>query len=265
MDATEGSCRLAVLVIGESFRAGSQFSRHIGADVSVPEQVAACESHVRLMDALVDLQSYVFLHTYDTLHSAQLRRIYGERLCGCALLPAHANVTPRGPFDHLRRALTLLPAGWPDTFDAVFVLRVDLLFKEPLDMVATHLRLACSVDARKILYPSICFLPQHTTHKGLPRVNNMFAVVPRYRFDVLLGGEVDVVAHESWAALPPGAADVMLDTYHDSDSQKDRNPVYRVVNRPEHAVWHSRGYRLDRMTLQPVHVADPDPDPDPVA
>jgi len=33
--------------------------------------------------------------------------------------------------------------------------------------------------------------------------------------------------------------DVMINTYHDSDSQKDFNPLYYIVNRPENNVWHS--------------------------
>ncbi len=36
----------------------------------------------------------------------------------------------------------------------------------------------------------------------------------------------------------------ILDTYHDSDSQKDINPIYRISNRPESDIWYSEGYRL---------------------
>jgi hypothetical protein len=35
--------------------------------------------------------------------------------------------------------------------------------------------------------------------------------------------------------------DTMLPTFHDSDSNKDKNPIYRIVNREESTVHHNPG------------------------
>ena len=39
----------------------------------------------------------------------------------------------------------------------------------------------------------------------------------------------------------------MIHTYHDSDSYKDYNPLYYIVNRPESKETHSNGYIFDKM------------------
>ena len=39
---------------------------------------------------------------------------------------------------------------------------------------------------------------------------------------------------------------VMLETLHDSDSEKDYNPLYRIVNRPQSTEWHSSGYAFEK-------------------
>jgi len=36
----------------------------------------------------------------------------------------------------------------------------------------------------------------------------------------------------------------MVATYHDSDSEKDWNPIYKIVNRPETTTWASEGYTI---------------------
>ena len=38
----------------------------------------------------------------------------------------------------------------------------------------------------------------------------------------------------------------MINTFHDSDSQKDFNPLYYIVNRPQNTVWHDNEYIFDK-------------------
>jgi hypothetical protein len=40
----------------------------------------------------------------------------------------------------------------------------------------------------------------------------------------------------------------MINTYHDSDSEKDFNPLYYIVNRAQSTVWHSEGLLFDKMS-----------------
>ena len=52
------------------------------------------------------------------------------------------------------------------------------------------------------------------------------------------------VYHDTWHELIKNTdliyddLDVMINTYHDSDSFKDLNPLYYIVNRPESTKWH---------------------------
>tara|TARA_Y100000741_G_C18219189_1_gene545108 strand:- start:1114 stop:1323 length:210 start_codon:yes stop_codon:yes gene_type:complete len=38
---------------------------------------------------------------------------------------------------------------------------------------------------------------------------------------------------------------VIIKTFHDSDSQKDWNPIYKIVNRPESKKWYSKGQEFN--------------------
>ena len=40
--------------------------------------------------------------------------------------------------------------------------------------------------------------------------------------------------------------DTMIHTYHDSDSFKDYNPLYYIVNRQQTDIDHSKGYIFDK-------------------
>ena len=43
--------------------------------------------------------------------------------------------------------------------------------------------------------------------------------------------------------------DTMINTYHDSDSSKDYNPLYYIVNRPENIIWHREGHIFNKHNL----------------
>ena len=43
---------------------------------------------------------------------------------------------------------------------------------------------------------------------------------------------------ESFDALTYEDMDTIINTFHDSDSNKDFNPLYKIVNRPESNVFH---------------------------
>ena len=75
-----------------------------------------------------------------------------------------------------------------------------------------------------------------------PRVNDMMMYIPCKYFNRL--DQIEL-SHESWAHLIDKGftyedLDMMCDTYHDSDSAKDYNPYYSIVNRPECATHHTQ-------------------------
>ena len=94
----------------------------------------------------------------------------------------------------------------------------------------------------KILFPSICFKPFHKC--GIhPRVNDMMIFIPKKYFDFIKKIEI---CHGSWFQLIEwyklnyDEIDTMLNTFHDSDSAKDLNPLYFIVNRPINKIHHTK-------------------------
>lgn len=94
----------------------------------------------------------------------------------------------------------------------------------------------------KLLFPSICFKPHHKV-KNHPRVNDMMLFIPKKFFNFINKIELE---HNTWYNLVVyhnftyENFDVMLNTYHDSDSAKDHNPIYHIVNRPENSIHHTK-------------------------
>lgn len=61
------------------------------------------------------------------------------------------------------------------------------------------------------------------------------------------------IGHETWyyliqKGLTYDDMNTMINTYHDSDSEKDFNPLYYIVNRAQSTVWHSEGLLFDKMS-----------------
>ena len=63
------------------------------------------------------------------------------------------------------------------------------------------------------------------------------------------------LGHDQWAYLIENTdlnydcLDTMLNTFHDSDSCKDFNPIYYIVNREESKIHHNNGELFDKMSF----------------
>ena len=107
-------------------------------------------------------------------------------------------------------------------------MRIDLFLKDKFIEIF-------NVDNDKILFPSICFKPYHKVVIH-PRINDMMVCIPKKYIDFYKQNEVSL-CHDTWYSLVQNhnfkynQLDTMLNTYHDSDSSKDYNPIYYIVNR----------------------------------
>jgi hypothetical protein len=83
-----------------------------------------------------------------------------------------------------------------------------------------------------------------------PRINPIIKFIPQKYF-YLLENKIDI-DHESWYDyktnhnLTNDDLDFMLDTYHDTDSYKDWNPLYYMVSRPETKIWYNDIIKVDK-------------------
>lgn len=106
----------------------------------------------------------------------------------------------------------------------------------------------------KILWPSICFKPHHKS--GIhPRVNSIMTFIPKKYYKYLPYMYLYNGGHEQWAELIQNTdltydcLDTMINTFHDSDSYKDFNPLYYIVNRPESDIHHTTGELFDKFNF----------------
>lgn len=237
----KGAARKGLFVIaGEAFRSGGQGSRVTGQAESYEPQVAAAQTHIALIDRVATTYAIdVQVETYHTPYTDDLVRVYGDRIVG---VDVHKELLG---IDGLFRA-GVSSAGVD--YDFIFFLRIDAYLKDAmLD------RFDPTVD--KITWPSVTWL-QDCTVRGHPRVNDVFVFVPKRFFRYL---SVMVFNHNCWARLMERTGltyndlGTVLDTCHDSDSEKDQNPLYFIVNRPENPIWSSRGYVFNKWEGTPKY------------
>jgi hypothetical protein len=220
-----------IIIIGESFRLGSQETRVRGVPESYDQQINACNSHIKFLNNLknkFNCDASVYLSTYDTKYNDNLLEIYKDYLVGHKIyetligLPKLFKNSVMDNKDNLQN------------YDFIFYLRIDLFLKD-------HFIDIFDPNWNTIKFPTICWI-KFNTHKGKPRVNDVMLFIPKKFFDYL---DNIPICHEAWYILTnelhisDNDMDVMINTYHDSDSEKDFNPLYYIVNRPESTTWHS--------------------------
>lgn len=226
-----------LLLIGESFRLGSQNTRTRGLPESYQPQVHACNTHLNLLKHMQDkdIEMSVFIGTYTTSYDDVLMNMYKDFLTNKIIL--------QNPFG-LNNLFHLC-------VNSIDLLRYDFLLYCRIDLFLKNLFFdRFDPFAQKILYPSICFTKYNFhVHEGHPRVNDMMLFVPKkyyqYVNDITIG-------HESWSAfmnrtsLTYDDLDTLLPTFHDSDSEKDMNPLYYIVNRPQSLETFDKGIIFDK-------------------
>jgi hypothetical protein len=225
-----------LVILGESFRSIHMHKRTRGLDVAYPEQMKALHSHLEFgLD--------IFFSTYSTKFDDEIKKVYKDRLIGCSILP-----DPVGYNALLHGAISQVNL---ENYDFVFFIRIDLYFKEKFFEIFDP-------TWNTIRFPSICFKfnNYHIDRGGNPRVNDTMIFVPKKYFNhikyIYYGGD----GHDMWTdfiekgKLTYDDLDVMVNTYHDSDSAKDFNPMYYIVNRPESNVVYSLGEIFDKRQAQ---------------
>jgi hypothetical protein len=227
------------VVIGESFRSGTQHSRTRGEKNAFPDQMAATESQLKAINFLESkfgIKIAVSLGTYSTPFVDDLVAAFGGRLVGKANIRESNNTADTGLDDFFQTALVnAVPSNTTleQLYDFVFFCRMDLVLK-------TEFRTSVDLRSSTIRFPFITW-KQLYTYEGYPRVSDTMLFIPSQYFkflpDVIIG-------HECWrnllkTSLTRRDLDVIVSTFHDSDSFKDWNPLYRIANRPESNQWHS--------------------------
>ena len=125
------------------------------------------------------------------------------------------------------------------SYDFILTLRIDLLLKQ-------EFMNRFNPNWSTIRYPFICWTKDSHTKNNYPRISDTMVFIPKKYFISSIS-----LNHESWEELCQRGfgysdIDVMIETYHDSDSSKDYNPLYTIVNRNKNDTWHSPNQRFDK-------------------
>jgi hypothetical protein len=217
-----------LILFGESFRLGGQGNRNTGSEQSYEEQINAAKSHIKFISNLKkkNINISVSINSYSTRYDKNLTYIYKDVLYDSIfytnLLGVNTLIN-----NCINRVENIT------SYDFILCMRIDLFLKDKFMDIF-------KLDDDKILFPSICFEPHHKI--GIhPRVNDMMMYIPKKYIIFFKQNGINLV-HETWYNLVTNynfnyeQLDTMLNTYHDSDSAKDYNPIYYIVNRHESSI-----------------------------
>jgi len=221
------------LFIGESFRSGGQYSRKKGVPESYDEQIKASQSHIQFIkqfDEKFQLEkSKAVVLTYNTIYNHDLLSVYEQYVEGFSCYEGMMGLN--NLFHTALQGIRNI-----ENYDFLFYIRIDLFLKE---------KLLESIDIlpEKILFANVCWTKDCICKKLYPRVNDMMMYVPKKFFPKL---KIVHLYHDAWYHLIVNGKmnneniDFMINTFHDSDSQKDFHPLYYIVNRPQAISWYDQ-------------------------
>jgi hypothetical protein len=230
-----------IIFFGESFRLGCQNNRNTGSSESYDEQIKAAYSHIFFIKDLnsKDVNIDVYISSYKNKFTDDLIRVYKDILIGYDIYKDLI-----GCKNLIHNSIKKISI---EKYDFLLFMRIDIFLKNKFIEIFDH-------NWDKIMWPTICFKPYHKC--GIhPRVNDMMCFFPKKYFKYLEYLYFNPSGHYQWAYfientdLKYDSLDTMINTYHDSDSFKDFNPLYYIVNRPETSIHHNKEDLFDKWTF----------------
>jgi hypothetical protein len=229
------SKRLALIIRGEAFRTGGQYSRDHGSEASYDDQKAACKTHMDLVKK-IESAGYgvdIFVDTYHTKFDNDLKSWYGDHLKKSIF--HQTQLANQGSL--VRDAIQLVKSA-NTTYDVIHIIRIDLYLK---DLYIQRY----NPDINTIEFFSLLWKKDARTVKGNPKLNDMIFHFPRRFFETM---ESIFKLNDSFhtcldfVAIKYGEEySFFTDNFYDSNSANDLNPFYKLVGRAESSKWHSEG------------------------
>lgn len=218
------------LIRGESFREGGQFSRVIGSENFFSEQILASKSHKKLIDKLVSEGNiiHIALDTVSTRFDDELKKVYGD-IQSCNFNFQHYI----SQFHGLQKALDNIEYLFKENdYDFLVILRYDLLLKDKFIELF-------NVNDEAVKFPFVCWYQDRKLASGLPRIADTFFYIPKQFLGLRKTFRVQVFkdAHDILDLWTKSYSNFnysfYVNTYHDSNTLNDWNPLYKIIGRSE--------------------------------
>ena len=225
-----------LLLSGETFRYGND-NMTTDTKSSYAEQIDACKSHVRFINDLKEkhgVDMSIVLSTYSTEFDSDMCDIYKPYLLS-------SNIYNDPPFginklfhDSIKSINNITQ------YEFVLFVRVDLVLKD--EFINRY-----NPSWKTIHFPSVCWLKDSKIDNH-PRVNDMMLHIPSKYYKYIDNMHFKPTGHALWYDLVRDTdityddLNTMLDTYHDSNTLRDWNPLYYIANRHRTDIWHSKGH-----------------------
>lgn len=235
-----------LVLLGEAFRGGGQHCRSIGSTHSFDGQMAAAKSHLVFIKHLEDTYSCninVYIGTYTTKYNNDLIEKYKQYIIGTDIYEGRIGfnnllINSKKKIDNI------------NSYDFVLIMRIDLYLKP-------HFNTIFDPTWQSIRFPTILWSPLPC---GNPKTNDMMIFIPSKYYKYIekitfrRGSNIAsaIQGHFIWSDLvkttdlTKSDLDAMIETFHDSDSKKEYNPLYYIVNREICKIHKNPGYRFDK-------------------
>ena len=234
-----------IIFAGGSFRPDIHKCGIVGCDESYDEQIKACHSHIYFLEHIKSkykLDSVnAYISTYSTKFNNDLLNIYIEYLIGYSLLDKPIDGGLDGFFQKTIHDILNI-----NQYDFILFMRIDIFLKEYFIINNVF-----NPYADKIFFLNITYVHDCVALQKYPRVSDVLIFIPKKYYSIFLNNYVNYW-HDTWYHLREqnlvsnDDIDVMVNTFHDSNTKKDYNPFYYIVNRPQTDKWCSEGYIFEK-------------------
>lgn len=246
-----GFGKLLMIMVGQTFRGGGHNDKASGTSSSVRHQKDAAESHLafaRYMQYRFGIHTDFIVETYPSKHIANLYNWYPN-----GSVHTTPRFKPKGEYlnrvfrpDLMKSMLayeTLLNLGLSHArnfsdYGAVLFVRADVKLKPGFFHYFDLFD--------RITFPFICELPvSKLPSNDRPQIGDLIAYVPSSFFQVFRHKGQFKLYHDAYNFYRENTTGFMVNSYHGTNSEIVKNPLYYIVNRKQADVVQDVGRTYD--------------------
>jgi len=235
------SNKVLIIFLGESYRLGGQHNRNKGSTKSYDAQILAYQSHIEFIKNLKlkhNINTDIYISTYNTKYNEDTLKIYNElNIIGYDF---YKNLQGLHGLFHK----TVKKVKDINNYNFICYIRIDLQLKPALSEIFNP-------NWETIRFPMVHYIGRESIH-GHPQISDTMLFLPKKYYKYIRNIKLYHPEHHAWLYLMTQTdltiydLDTMLNTYHDSDSAKDWNPLYYIVNRCQNKSFHSVDHIFDK-------------------